>query len=164
MIDSADYTPDGKFLVLPQRHYGQEESVKVPVALIDELIERGLSGSDLGSLMFVRRETAGKTTRKVPLADLEKEDLTGKTVGIYFRNYGDSEWMRTDKAVGIQQDDADGNYRFVFPAEYENCWDGGCAHYDEEDASKDEECYRDELQGMYFWGRETVLVTEPEGT
>jgi hypothetical protein len=159
MIDSADYTPDGKFLVMKQ--YGQEEPMKVPVALIDELIERGLSSYDLARLLLVRKQTAGQVTSKVPMEELAKEDLTGKTVGIYFRNYEDSEWMSTDKAIGVKQDEGNTDYRFVFPTEYEQCWDGECSHHNE-DTAEDDECFRDELQGIYFWGRETVLVKEKE--
>lgn len=161
MIDSADYSPDGKFLVI-QASYRGAEPKKVPVTLLDELIERGLSSYELQQLLFVRRKTAGVVTRKVCMEDLVGEDLTGKTVGIYFRNYEDSEWMETSEAIGVQKDEEDGNYCFVFPPNYETCFNGDCSHYaneDNEDAVE-EECFSDSLQGHYFWGQGTVLVQE----
>jgi hypothetical protein len=160
MINSAEYSADGKFLVLPSLYIGGEEK-KVPVALIDELRERGLSKYDLERLLFVRSVTAGNKTRKVKMEDLVGEDLTGKTVGVYFRNYEDSEWMETSEAIGVVKDEEGADYRFLFPPEYETCWEGECAHYDE-NASEDAECLTDSLQRTYFWCNETVLVTEKE--
>lgn len=158
MIDSAEYSPDGKFLVLPSLWKGGEEK-KVPVALIDELRERGLSSYDLNQLLFVRSLTADKKTRKVKMEDLAGEDLTGKTVGIYYRNYEDSEWMDTCEAIGVVSEN-DGFYHFLFPPEYETCWEGKCSHYSED--SETDECLTDELFGMSVRGNETVLVTEME--
>lgn len=162
MIDSAEYSPDGKFLVLPAR-YSQEGEKKVPVALIDELIERRLSHYDLKGLLFVRSATAGPTTRKVKMEDLVGEDLTGKTVGVYFRNYEDSEWMSTDKAISVAKHD-DGDYYFAFKEELTACYEGNCCHYDENAEEWDDKCETDILQGTFFWANETVLVTEKEVT
>ena len=160
MIDSCDYSPDGKFLVLRNSYTIKEKSdLNVPVSLIDELIERKLTAHDLKQLLFVRHLTAGGGTRKVPMSELVNEDLTGKTVGIYFRNYEDSEWMSTDKAIGVRLDETDGAYSFAFPKEYEECFNGECSHHDDPEA--DESCAAwDTLQGFYFRGSETVLVTE----
>lgn len=158
MINSAEYSADGKFLVLPSLYIGGEEK-KVPVALIDELRERGLSRYDLQQLLFVRGLTAGKKTRKVRMEDLVGEDLTGKTVGFYFRNYEDSEWMDTSDAIRVVKED-NNDYRFLFPPQYEKCWEGECGHYDED--SETEECLTDSLFGMSVWGNETILVTEEE--
>lgn len=159
MIDSAEYSPDGKFLVLESAR-GQEE-VKVPVTLINELIERGLSRYDVKRLLFVRNLTAGRKTRKVKMKDLVGEDLTGKTVGIYFRNYDDSEWMSTDKAISAAKH-ADGDYYFVFNEELTACYEGNCSHYDESSEEWDDSCQTDILQGTFFWANETVLITEKE--
>lgn len=162
MINSAEYSADGKFLVLPSLYIGGEEK-KIPVALIDELLERGLSSYDLEKLLFVRGATANKITRKVAMEDLVGEDLTGKTVGVYFPNYEDSEWMETGEAIGVELDPQDGNYRFVFPEQYEKCWNGECAHNDDcDENSVGEECEMDSLQHTYFWAKATVLVTEKE--
>lgn len=160
MIDSAEYSADGKFLVLEKKPW-QDEPAKVPVALIDELIERGLSHYDLQRLLFVRKVTAGQTTRKVDIEDLVKEDLTGKTVGIYFRNWDDSEWLSTDAAVTVAQHE-DGDYYFVFPENYTTCYEGECSHHDDEEPFS--ECITDLLQGTFFRGSETVLVKEKEPT
>lgn len=158
MINSAEYSPDGKFLVLESTR-GQGE--KVPVTLIDELIERGLSRYDVERLLFVRNLTAGRKTRKVKMKDLVGEDLTGKTVGIYFRNYDDSEWMSTDKAISAAKH-ADGDYYFVFNEELTACYEGNCSHYDESSEEWDDSCQTDILQGTFFWANETVLITEKE--
>jgi hypothetical protein len=156
MIDSAEYTRDGKFLVLTDR-WGQGEPKKVPVALIDELRERKLSSYDIEKLLFVRSLTAEGNNRKVTISELVNEDLTGKTVGIYFRNWEDSEWMSTSNAVGVVQDETDDSYRFVFSKESEECWNGECSHHDDPEAVDD--CSWDNLQGTYFRGSETVLIT-----
>lgn len=159
MINSAEYSPDGKFLVLESTR--RQEEVKVPVALIDELIERGLSRYDVERLLFVRNLTAGRKTRKVKMKDLVGEDLTGKTVGIYFRNHDDSEWMSTDKAISAAKH-ADGDYYFVFKEELTACYEGKCSHYDESSEEWDDSCQTDILQGTFFWANETVLITEKE--
>lgn len=161
MIDSADYTEDGKFLVLKNSFNKEGSDLQVPVSLIDELIERKLSSHDLKALLFVRSLTSGKATRRINIEDLVGEDLTGKTVGIYFRNYEDSEWLSTDNAVGVKLDEADGAYSFVFEPEYETCWKGECSHHD--DPETEDDCFCDTLQGFYFRGSETVLITEGEG-
>ena len=158
MIDSAEYSPDGKFLVIPALYIGAEPT-KVPVTLIDELIERGLSKYDLERLIFVRGVTRGQTTRKVPMSELVGEDLTGKTVGIYFRNYEDSEWMSTDNAITVAKHH-DGDYHFVFNKEFTDCYEGNCSHFDEE--ATEDDCESDILQGTFFWANATVLVTEKE--
>lgn len=160
MINSAEYSPDGKFLVL-ETSYGQEEPKKVPVALIDELLERGLSKYDLERLLFVRSYTAGKTTRKVPMSDLVGEDLTGKTVGVYFRNYEDSEWFSSNQATSVAKH-ADGDYYFVFNEESTACYEGNCSHYGEDVDDESVRCEWDTLQGTVFRANETVLVTEKE--
>jgi hypothetical protein len=132
------------------------------VSLIDELIERKLSSYTLEQLLFVRSLTSAGDYRKVPISELINEDLTGKVVGIYFRNYGDSEWMSTASAIGVKLDETDGRYSFVFSKEYEECFNGECSHHD--DSAADAECSWDTLQGYYFGGHSTVLVTEKEPT
>lgn len=155
MINSAAYSPDGKFLVVPSYRRDEPEN-KVPVTLIDELIERRLTSRDLENLLFVRSATAGKVTRKASASELVGEDLTGKTLGYYFRNYEDSEWMSTYNAIGIVAEDIEGYYKFLYPQQFIECGNDECEHEDWDD------CSMDDLQGHMFRGEETILITEKE--
>lgn len=155
MIDSSDYTPDGKHLRL-QPISLSSEPIEVPVALIDEILDRGLSSYNIERLLLMRSLTRHVNFRKVNISDLVGADLTGKTVGIYFHNYEDSEWMESNEALTVAQDG--GSYEFVFPENLVKCWNGECDHEDDDTSHS----YFNYLESMSFSAHETVLVTEPK--
>lgn len=111
MIFDIEYSSDGKFLIL-ERGYAGAEEIRVPVAFVDEIIERQLYSYSIERLVAFRRETCdAKTVRKVAIQDLVSEDLTGKIVTFFFRNWEDSELITSGSVTGVVE--IEGRYSFV---------------------------------------------------
>lgn len=115
MIDTTSYTPDNKFMVLDRSSILREPE-KVPVTLIDELLERNLGVYALEKLMVYRAFTKNqKNLRKVKISSLEGEDLTGKNVTVESGEYDYTGFVTTNEATGVRKSAEDNYYSFVFP-------------------------------------------------
>lgn len=134
MIDNTSYTSDNKFMTVA-RNSSLQEFEKVPVALVDELLERGLSGNELATLMKYRAFTrTQQNIRKVKISSLVGEDLTGKNVTVE-SDMSDSVYARlvtTNKAVGVIRLEGAQYFTFVFPegAEYSELQNSLFAFYE----------------------------------
>lgn len=154
--DFCMYTPDDKFFVLGSYARNAEELI-VPVALIDEIIERGVSLDDLNRLLLARYETAGRNTRRVRMSELEGEDLTDKTVGVRFFGQDDYHpewiWVYSENVTTVVKVD-EWSYKFVLSEGSDECQKNGCKHNWEEMAPCDHIC------GELRFSDEFITVTD----
>ena len=161
MLNYCDYTREGKFVSLRQS-WSKDGNTEVPVALLDELLERRLSKYDLEKLLTFRHLTKGRNYRRAEISELVGADLTGKTVAVYFSNWEDSELLSTANAVTVVKDGGGElteypTYSFAFPEEWDKCDEGECNH-----EKNGEECHYDQLQSYNFHAGETVFVMDKE--
>lgn len=136
-MHNVEYTDDNKFLTVPK--YTGAELHQVPVALIDELLERELFESQITALKAFRRVTRHASFFEwVKIKDLVDVDLTNSTAYIYDANWEDSEWLSTSIALTVKESDYDNYYEFVF--------------------EKTEEENYNRLDGASFYALELILI------
>lgn len=110
MMLNCDYTPDGKFLTLP----GRSGPKTVPVAFIDEMIERELTKTDVERLMAYRTLTADmRAYTKTTIGSLVGKDLTGKNIHIRLWDSENIALIRLNNVATVEEceeTDSGGSY------------------------------------------------------
>lgn len=106
------------------------DNPNVTLELLDALIDGNIRVQDLEQPLWLRRITAGKDYLMTTMRELDGADLEGKSVYAYFRNWGASEWVFSDGAISVMQED--GTYQFKYSKAQEDCRNELCGHVDED--------------------------------
>lgn len=152
MFNDTDYTPDQKFITVNRRG---SELEKVPVSLLDEIWERGLSSYDLERLLWFRAVTRdAQKAEWLKMRDLVGQDLADKTVHFWHANYEDSEWRSVTGPLTVKAE-SDDWASFVLPDHIEHWWNNMA---EEEELPREEYWKYQSAFGASFYMDETVLV------